>query len=180
MPAHVQHLLGQGIDQLPAFGKLEIAHGFFHAAFEFVGGVGVAAIQEELERLRVAGVETGSPAGGDDQGGQNAVFEQVGRFAGVRGGLFPPGEGFVVPGLGDEAFTARRVIGVDDQRRRIGAFGDFKGVSEDQSEHRREQQQQDQYPPVTRDVEELLSRHAGDGSGLQGKFHRALDGPSTN
>src|SRR4029077_18403161 len=75
----------------------------------------------------------------------------------------------------DETLRPRVVVSINQHCGHVADLARFKSVTEEQSEKRRQNEQQKQHAPVPINVEKLLIRDAGDG--VNGRFHNRIFSP---
>ena len=145
----VDDFFGQVIDEHLLLLLLEVAEDLLGVPGEFVGGVGVAAVQVELAAASglVCVSRLAPQPGGMTTAASTPLSEQVRRIL----CLTPTGvcnrhlNALLALGGFDEARAAFTAIGVADERRACRCVrGSFKRVAKDQRENRRQHQQQNQ------------------------------------
>ena len=159
--AKLNHIVGQRLDHGVAFLQLKIGQALLHAPFERRTRVRVAAIEIKNEWMRVALCQRIAPARGQDERSPDVVFEQIG-FVLHFGRQFFPLKSFVLFHDVDETLRARRVVAIDQERGHVCHFIRLKGVTENESEDRRQDEQEHENAPVAINVQKFFVSDARD------------------
>ena len=123
-------------DKIALF-HLEIGQALLHPAFRRRGRVDVAAIEIKCERLRVSGAQRIAPTLRNHERGLDAVSKKIGlvRYLGRR---LSPAKSLVLHKDIDETLRPRVVVAINQHCRHVADLARFKGVTEEQSEKRRQ------------------------------------------